>query len=77
MKSLMTILIVRSCELPVITCLNASLAYTLGNYKLVLWGENLSDERFVNAGDANFVIGFLEANYNLPRTYGFTVRREF
>ena len=56
---------------------NASLAYTLGNYKLVLWGENLSDERFINAGDANFVIGFLEANYNLPRTYGFTVRREF
>ena len=56
---------------------NASLAYTLGNYKLVLWGENLSDERFINAGDANYVIGFLEANYNLPRTYGFTVRREF
>lgn len=56
---------------------NASLAYTLGDYKLVIWGENLSDERFINAGDANFVIGFLEANYNLPRTYGFTVRREF
>ena len=56
---------------------NASIAYTLGNYKLVLWGENLTDERFINAGDANFVIGFLEANYNLPRTYGFTVRREF
>lgn len=56
---------------------NASLAYSLGNYKLVLWGENLSDERFINAGDANFVIGFLEANYNLPRTYGITVRREF
>lgn len=56
---------------------NASLAYTLGNYKLVIWGENLFDERFINAGDANFVIGFLEANYNLPRTYGITVRREF
>ena len=56
---------------------NAQIAYEKDNWQVTLWGKNLSDERFITGGDANFIIGFLEANYNMPRTYGVTLRRSF
>ena len=56
---------------------NAQVSYETVAWQIVLWGENLSDERVIVGGDANFIIGFLEANYNPPRTYGLTMRRFF
>lgn len=56
---------------------NAQIAYEKEEWQFTLWGKNLSDERFVTGGDTNFIIGFLEANFNEPRTYGVTLRRGF
>ena len=56
---------------------NAQISYETVAWQIVVWGENLSDERVIVGGDANFIIGFLEANYNAPRTYGLTMRRFF
>ena len=56
---------------------NAQLSYETDTWQIVAWGENLSDKRVIVGGDANFIIGFLEANYNPPRTYGLTMRRFF
>lgn len=58
--------------------LNASITYTI-NYDLdiVLFVENLTDERILESGNSNFGLGFHEARFNRPREYGVTVRYKF
>ncbi len=60
--------------------INASYRHELSDaWTFTAWGKNLGDEDVIMA--ANFGIGAIGAtrlvNYNPPRTYGFTVRREF
>lgn len=57
---------------------NASVTYTI-NYDLdiVLFVENLTDERILESGNSNFGLGFHEARFNRPREYGVTVRYKF
>ena len=58
--------------------LNATVRYSIGEaIDLVVFVENLTDERFIESGDSNFGLGFHEANYNRPREYGVTVRYRF
>ncbi len=59
--------------------LNASVTYTGAsqNWDLVVYADNLTDERFITSGDSNFGLGFHEANYNPPREYGVTARYRF
>ena len=57
---------------------NASIRYSMGeSLAIVLFAENLTDERFIESGDSNFGLGFHEANYNRPRQYGATLRYRF
>jgi iron complex outermembrane receptor protein len=57
---------------------NASVRYSIGEaIDLVVFGKNLTDERYIESGDSNFGLGFHEANYNRPREYGATFRYRF
>jgi iron complex outermembrane receptor protein len=57
---------------------NASVRFSLGEaLDLVVFGKNLTDERYIQSGDSNFGLGFHEANYNRPRQYGVTARYRF
>lgn len=58
---------------------NAQLAFMSdsGDWSLVIWGKNLSDEEYIVSGDDNIYAGFREANFGTPRTYGATIRRTF
>lgn len=57
---------------------NASVRFSLGeSLDLVVFGKNLTDERYIQSGDSNFGLGFHEANYNRPREYGVTARYRF
>lgn len=57
---------------------NASARLSLGeDLDLVVFVENLTDERYIESGDSNFGLGFHEANYNRPREYGVTLRYRF
>ena len=44
---------------------------------LILFMDNLTDERYIESGDSNFGLGFHETNYNRPREYGATIRYRF
>ena len=59
--------------------LNASATYTSASetWDLVVFGDNLTDERIITSGDSNFGLGFHEANYNRPREYGVILRYRF
>ena len=58
--------------------LNARIRFSLEeNLDVVLYGDNLTDERVIESGDSNFGLGFHEANFNRPREYGVTVRYRF
>ena len=58
--------------------MNASIRYSINeSTDIVIFGKNLTDERYIESGDSNFGLGFHEANYNHPREYGFTVRHRF
>ena len=58
--------------------LNASIRLSIGEtVDVVVFVDNLTDERFIESGDSNFGLGFHEANYNRPREYGVTVRYRF
>ncbi len=57
---------------------NASARLAIGeDLDLVVFIENLTDERYIESGDSNFGLGFHEANYNRPREYGVTLRYRF
>lgn len=57
---------------------NASVRFSIGeSMDLVVFGKNLTDERYIESGDSNFGLGFHEANYNRPREYGATFRYSF
>lgn len=45
--------------------------------EVVLWIENISDERFIITGNSNFGLGFHSAVPNRPREYGVTYRHRF
>ncbi|MCG8449346.1 MAG: TonB-dependent receptor, partial [Pirellulales bacterium] len=46
-------------------------------WDLVVFGENVTDERYIISGDSNFGLGFHEANFNRPAEYGVTFRYRF
>lgn len=57
---------------------NASVTYSHSDvFDVVLFVDNIADERFIESGDSNFGLGFHEANYNRPREYGATFRYRF
>jgi len=47
------------------------------NSEVVVWVENIGDERFVVSGNSNFGLGFHSAVPNRPREYGITYRHRF
>ncbi|MFK8018572.1 MAG: TonB-dependent receptor [Pseudomonadales bacterium] len=47
------------------------------NSEVVLWAENLGDERVIVSGNSNFGLGFHSAVPNRPREYGVTYRHRF
>ena len=59
--------------------LNASITYSDNSesWDVVVFGDNLTDERIITSGDSNFGLGFHEANYNRPREYGVILRYRF
>ncbi|MCG8441642.1 MAG: TonB-dependent receptor, partial [Caulobacterales bacterium] len=58
---------------------NLNLAYRApdGRWSLTGFANNLTDSRYITAGNSNFSIGFHEANFNEPRTWGFRLRSDF
>jgi iron complex outermembrane receptor protein len=51
----------------------ATLAPADGPWEVAVWGENLSDERYVVQGLNVGSLGFGNRTYNAPRTYGVTL----
>ncbi|MFT6956603.1 MAG: iron complex outermembrane receptor protein [Halieaceae bacterium] len=47
------------------------------NSEVVLWVENIGDERVIVSGNSNFGLGFHSAVPNRPREYGVTYRHRF
>ena len=57
---------------------NASARLDLSdNSEVVLWVENIGDERVIVSGNSNFGLGFHSAVPNRPREYGVTYRHRF
>ncbi len=57
---------------------NASAKYSISdNSEVVVWVENLSDERYIVSGNSNFGLGFHSAVPSRPREYGVTYRHRF
>jgi len=57
---------------------NASAKYNISdNSEVVVWVENIGDERFIVSGNSNFGLGFHSAVPNRPREYGITYRHRF
>ncbi len=52
--------------------LNANLGYSLQGYELILWGQNLTDSRYVD-----YAYDFGAVHLGRPITYGITVRKRF
>lgn len=58
--------------------LNARVTVSIGeSIDVSFFGDNLTDERYIESGDSNFGLGFHEANFNRPREYGATLRYRF
>ncbi len=47
------------------------------NSEVVLWAENIGDERVIVSGNSNYGLGFHSAVPNRPREYGITYRHRF
>lgn len=64
---------------PAYELIGGQVSYTSADdsWSLALWGKNLADEEYIVSGDDNVFLGFREANFGTPRTYGVTLRREF
>ena len=62
-----------------INLLNIRVSYHSANehWNISVYGDNISDERFITSGDSNFGIGFHEANFNRPREFGLTLDFRF
>jgi len=57
---------------------NASAKYSISDdSEVVVWVENIGDERYVVSGNSNFGLGFHSAVPNRPREYGVTYRHRF
>jgi len=58
---------------------NVSAGYVYGDnrWSVMLFGENITDERFITSGDSNYGVGFHEANFNRPREWGIKLSTEF
>jgi iron complex outermembrane receptor protein len=54
------------------TLANTSMTFTRGNapWSARLYIDNVTDKQYIVSGDSNFGIGFHEAEFNRPRTYG-------
>ena len=58
--------------------LNASVGWRFNDsWQLTIFGDNITDERFITSGDSNFGIGFHEANYNRPSEWGLRLSADF
>ncbi|MCX2975433.1 TonB-dependent receptor [Halieaceae bacterium IMCC8485] len=64
---------------PSYNLIGAQIAYESyeGNWDVSIWGRNLGDEEYIISGDDNVFLGFREANFGTPRTYGVTLRKNF
>lgn len=61
-----------------IDVLNASLRYSIGDSTdLVLFVENLTDERYITSGNSNYGLGFHSGVVSKPREYGASFRYRF
>ena len=52
---------------------NASIGYERDDgrrWSVMLFVDNIADQRIIESGDSNFTIGFHEANFNRPRDWG-------
>lgn len=57
---------------------NASARYAINeDMELVVFVENLDDERYIVSGNSNYGLGFHSAVYSKPRQYGATLRYSF
>jgi len=58
---------------------NASIGWqsASGKWSLRLFGNNVTDRRYVVSGDSNYGIGFHEAEYNRPREWGIAGKVSF
>jgi len=54
----------------------AAIGSDSGNWELAIWGQNLTDERYVEQG-LNSGLGAGNRTFNAPRTYGVQVSRRF
>ncbi len=54
----------------------AAIGSDSGNWELAIWGQNLSNERYVEQG-LNSGLGAGNRTFNAPRTYGVQVSRRF
>ena len=61
---------------PVTKILNASLHYTSpsGMYEFSVGGTNLTDDRYITTGQANYGAGFIDGYVNAPREWYATIR---
>ena len=58
--------------------LSASLTWSNETWRLRLWGQNLTDERYISGGQfITDVMGTEAGIYNLPRTYGLDIGVKF
>lgn len=54
--------------------LNASVGYSVLGYEFLLWGQNITDTRYV---DYAYDFGFAAVHLGLPVTYGLTIKKRF
>lgn len=59
--------------------LNAAITYVAPDdrWRLRVFVENLTNERYIVSGDSNYGLGFHEANFNRPREWGVSLRANF
>ena len=57
--------------------LSAGFTNAADTWDVLIFGENVTDERYIVSGDSNFGLGFHEANFNRPAEYGVTLRYRF
>ena len=61
---------------PVTRNLDASIHYVSpsGQYDVAVGGTNLTNDRYISAGQPNYAAGFIDAYYNAPREWYVTLR---
>ena len=55
----------------------ATLVSNDGRWQFALFGDNLTDEEYIQSGEASALVGIAIANFARPRTWGLSVRYRF